>query len=253
MAAGPSPADGWERDAAPHPVLRVQVRRVHALCFPGDPPADLPDAEWLDRAAVCHDAGDCVWLLLWRARGGGRRGELVAICAGAPYSTSLYGFALGVAPAWRKTGLGPRIMHGLQAAALARGTPAIAATVDASAAQLLAYYESFGGVVEATGGWGGGVGGEPGRGRPPNLRPPPPSLSGVTAPGSPPPPSVRVVKRFDAAELARVVAAADARIAAALRSRRRARLVAAAAVAAAVVVTVAWAARRAQGGRAAPL
>lgn len=177
MVAGPSTAGRGNT-----PSLLLQVRCVHALCFPGDPPAHLPDTEWLDRAAVCHEAGDCVWLLLWRVEDkgwGGGRGELAAICAGAPYSTSLYGFALGVAPGWRGAGLGPRIMHGLQAAALARGRSAVAATVDAASERLLAYYASHGGVVEATGvGRGRGArggGGARAAAAGPHPPPPPPS------------------------------------------------------------------------------
>ena len=158
--------------AALTPADVAAARNVHAACFPADAVgAGEPDAVWLDRVAVCHDPGACVWLLLWEEQGKGGRGgggtidgddappspssRLVAMCAGTPYTAALYGFALAVLPSHRGRGLGARVMHGLQAAALAAGTPAIAATVDAGAPRLVAYYVGHGGEVQATGGEGG--------------------------------------------------------------------------------------------------
>jgi predicted N-acetyltransferase YhbS len=114
-----------------------------------------------------------------------------------PYPASLFGFNLAVHPAWRGTGLGRRVMHELQAAAVARfGLGAISATVDAAGAPaLVRYYCSFGGVVEATG-VSGGEG------------------------GAAPPPTVRVVRRFDGPGLAASIAEADALVVARVRQRR---------------------------------
>lgn len=159
------------------------LRRLHAACFPADAvPPDAPSTAWLDRVAVCHDPATCVWLLLWeteavreRAALWPRRGAaaetaltpapidtLAGMCAGTRYTTAMYGFALGVHPRCRGLGVGGRVMHGLQAAALAAGVGAIAATVDAGAPRLVAYYVGHGGVVQETGvkegegcvGWG---------------------------------------------------------------------------------------------------
>ena len=223
------------------------LRQLHAACFPADVvPPDAPPTAWLDRVAVCHDPDACVWLLLWETEAARERttlwprrkpaaettplspaptDTLVGMCAGTLYTSAMYGFALGVHPRCRGFGLGPRVMHGLQAAALAAGVGAIAATVDSGAPMLVAYYVGHGGVVQETGGkegegWVGCVGGR-GSGcisssLSLSLNPASTHTPGVTAPGAPPPPSVRVVKTFDAAELARVTAAADAAIAAAL-------------------------------------
>ena len=78
--------------------------------------------------------------------------ELVGLVTGVPYSTSLFGFNLGVVPRLRgSSGLGVRLMHSLQAAARARGLSAISATVDAEKKGLVAYYCGHGGVVESAG------------------------------------------------------------------------------------------------------
>jgi GNAT superfamily N-acetyltransferase len=199
--------------AALPPAFLPPIRALHAACFPADAlPPEEGDAAFLDRVAWLHEPGDCVWILCWQggaapsvaAGDGGERGgkppppaagthqpqppplpPLLAMCTAVPYPSSLFGFNLAVHPAWRGAGLGRRVMHEMQAAALARfGLGAISATVDAAGAPaLVRYYCSFGGVVEAT---------------------------GVTAPGSPPPPTVRVVHRFDAAGLAAATAEADA-------------------------------------------
>lgn len=186
--------------AALPPTFLPPIRALHAACFPADalPPAES-DAAFLDRVAWLHEPGDCVWILCWKGgdapslaaspAGGGRTGphlpNLVAMCTAVPYPASLFGFNLAVHPAWRGAGLGRRVMHELQAAALHRfGLGAISATVDADGAPaLVRYYCSFGGVVEAT---------------------------GVTAPGARPPPTVRVVRRFDEEGLRAATAEADA-------------------------------------------
>ena len=76
----------------------------------------------------------------------------MGLVTGVPYSTSLFGFNLGVLPRMRSRGLGVRLMHSLQAAALARfGLGAISATVDAEKKGLVEYYRGHGGVVESAG------------------------------------------------------------------------------------------------------
>lgn len=171
------------------------IRALHAACFPKDA-ADvggLADAAFLDRIAWLHDAGQCVWVLCWKgcappaapAGPASPLPPLLAMVTATPYPTSLFGFNLAVAPAWRGAGLGRRVMHELQAAALHRfALPAISATVDAAGSpSLVRYYCSFGGEVEAT---------------------------GVSGAGAGPPPTVRVVRRFDAGGLRKAIAEADA-------------------------------------------
>lgn len=82
---------------------------------------------------------------------GEEREKLVGLVTGVPYSSSLFGFNLGVVPRLRGRGLGARLMHSLQAAARARGLSAISATVDADKRRLVGYYCGHGGVVEAAG------------------------------------------------------------------------------------------------------
>ena len=79
------------------------------------------------------------------------KAELVGLVTGVPYSSSLFGFNLGVVPQLRGCGLGARLMHSLQAAARARGISAISATVDADKRRLVGYYCGHGGVVESAG------------------------------------------------------------------------------------------------------
>ena len=80
-----------------------------------------------------------------------KKGELVGLVAGVPYSSSLFGFGLGVAPRLRGRGLGARLMHSLQAAARARNLSAISATVEGGKRGLVEYYKGHGGVVESAG------------------------------------------------------------------------------------------------------
>jgi GNAT superfamily N-acetyltransferase len=216
--------------AALPPAFLRPIRALHAACFPADAlPAEESDTIFLDRVAWLHEPAECVWILCWRggaapelrasdlgARQSSPLPPLVAMCTAVPYPSSLFGFNLAVHPAWRGAGLGRRVMHELQAAALARfGQGAISATVDAAGSPaLVRYYCSFGGVVEAT---------------------------GVTAPDAPPPPTVRVVRRFDAPGLAAATAEADAVLLAGGSRRPRAwrrrwRRAVARVVAAAVVV-----------------
>ena len=82
---------------------------------------------------------------------GDEKGRLVGLVTGVPYSSSLFGFNLGVSPALRGCGLGARLMHSLQAAARARGLAAISATVEADKRGLVEYYKGHGGVVESAG------------------------------------------------------------------------------------------------------
>ena len=61
--------------AALTPADVAAARNVHAACFPADAVgAGEPDAVWLDRVAVCHDPGACVWLLLWEEQDARPRG-----------------------------------------------------------------------------------------------------------------------------------------------------------------------------------
>ena len=77
--------------------------------------------------------------------------KLVGLVTGVPYSTSLFGFNLGIIPKLRGRGLGARLMHALQASARAKNLSAISATVEGGKSGLVEYYKRHGGVVESAG------------------------------------------------------------------------------------------------------
>lgn len=189
-----------------------ELAAVHLACFPSEAPAPgegpRQPAEALARVTAFHDAEDCAWWLLSRGA------AVVGFAAGTAYARSYYGVVVAVAPAERGRGFGRLLMHHVQAFAAAEGFAALSATVDASAARLVAYYERLGAEV---------------------------APAGVVAPGAPPPPSLRLHKPFTpavaAAELAesvRLVRVAEAR-----RAALRASL-AAAVAAALAAASVAW-------------
>lgn len=127
--------------------ISPQVRRVHAICFPGEAPtktastadedADADGAlkprcretnpEFWDRLTACHDEGDVLWFLLFRddsRRDGKDAGEgedegaesgatqsLIGFAAAVPYAKSVYGMHLAVVPSQRGRGYGAWLMH----------------------------------------------------------------------------------------------------------------------------------------------
>ena len=199
------------------------VRRIHDACFPEDVADEdaegegghLDDAFW-DRLTACHDADDVLWFLLvdagdaraevsaadarrnandrdarpGTAEGGVENGienqtaRVLGFAAATRYARCAYGMHLAVDPRHRGSGHGAWLMREVQSWARSVGYAQMQASVDASAARLIAYYESLG--AERVAGLGG------------------------AAPGSAPT-TVRIARRFDDALCERELREARAR------------------------------------------
>ena len=200
------------------------VRRIHDACFPEDVADEdaegegghLDDAFW-DRLTACHDADDVLWFLLvdagdaraevsaadarrnandrdarpGTAEGGVENGienqtaRVLGFAAATRYARCAYGMHLAVDPRHRGSGHGAWLMREVQSWARSVGYAQMQASVDASAARLIAYYESLG--AERVAGLGGSG----------------PSASAPTV--------VRIARRFDEALCERELREARAR------------------------------------------
>ena len=139
------------------------VRRAHALCFPEERPEgeDETDDEFFDRVTFTHDEESVAWFLLCdededdsedeeNRRPEDRR--VVGFAAAVVYATSVYGMHVAVVPSYRGRGLGKWLMRETQLWAIeVKGKDQIQATVDASNAKLLRYYEGCGAKTTSTG------------------------------------------------------------------------------------------------------
>ena len=139
------------------------VRRAHALCFPEERPEgeDETDDEFFDRVTFTHDEESVAWFLLCdededdsedeeNRRPEDRR--VAGFAAAVVYATSVYGMHVAVVPSYRGRGLGKWLMRETQLWAIeVKGKDQIQATVDASNAKLLRYYEGCGAKTTSTG------------------------------------------------------------------------------------------------------
>lgn len=101
-----------------------QVKRVHELCFPDEVPESGQESssEFLKRVTWMTEIEQCTWYLLWQESPTNMGSRLVGLATTTPYTSSLYGFNLGVVPDLRGRGLGRRLMHEVQREALNAGS-----------------------------------------------------------------------------------------------------------------------------------
>ena len=158
--------------------LARAMYHLHNLCFDLESPETDRAAQLTDLIG-CSEATLTVWLLLWDRSGAtharlscavpaatsaaGDRGpgpaaapplghaRLVGMCGATLYHDSLYCFNLCIDPAYRRQGLGTRLLLRAQGHALAHGRGALTGTVKTAHAANLRFYFGLGAAVQETG------------------------------------------------------------------------------------------------------